>query len=173
MPRSNQPKHKINEMIQAKNVRVTGEGIESRVVPIEEALSIARDKGKDLVEINSTASDPVCRVVDYSKYLYEQKQKEKERERNSAKNVTKEIRFGPNTNDHDLEFKTRHAINFLKEGATVKATVYFKGRTIMYKDKGLELLLKLSQALEGIGKPTKLPVTEDRNMFMIFMPIKK
>lgn len=160
-------------MIRANQVRITGEGIQSSIVSLDEAKRIAIEAGKDLVEINSTTTPPICRVIDYSKFLYEQKQKEKEKERNSAKNITKEIRFGPNTDDHDFEFKKRHAENFLKEGFNVKATVFFKGRTIMYKDKGLELLLKLAQGLEGIGKPAKMPITEDRNMFMFFMPVKK
>src|SRR5204862_8366674 len=132
--------HAINEKIRAQVVRVVGEGIEQGVFPIAKALEIAKAAELDLVEISPTADPPVCKVVDYKKFLYELKKKQKEIKAKQAKVVVKEIRFGPNTDDHDFDFKLKHAIGFLNEGAKVRAYVFFKGRSIVYKERG-EILL--------------------------------
>ena len=131
---------------------------------------MARAEGLDLVEISPKAVPPVCKVVDYSKFKYEQKKKQKEIKAKAAKTVLKEIRFGPNTDDHDFEFKMKHAINFLKEGAKVKAYVHFKGRTIVYKERGEILLLKFAQALEEYAKVEQLPKLEGKRMFLFLSP---
>jgi len=131
---------------------------------------MARAEGLDLVEISPKAVPPVCKVVDYSKFKYEQKKKQKEIKAKAAKTVLKEIRLGPNTDDHDFEFKMKHAINFLKEGAKVKAYVHFKGRTIVYKERGEILLLKFAQALEEYAKVEQLPKLEGKRMFLFLSP---
>lgn len=140
------------------------------VYPIQQAIRIARDQGLDLVEISPNADPPVCKVVDYSKFKYEQKKKQKEIKAKTQKVVLKEIRFGPNTEEHDFNFKVKHAENFLKEGAKVKATVTFIGRTIVYKERGEILLLKFAQALEDVGKVEQLPRLEGKRMSIIIMP---
>jgi translation initiation factor IF-3 len=140
------------------------------VYPIQHAIRIAQDQGLDLVEISPNADPPVCKVVDYSKFKYEQKKKQKEIKARTQKVVLKEIRFGPNTDDHDFNFKVKHAINFLNEGAKVKATVVFIGRTIVYKERGEILLLKFVQALEDHGKVEQLPKLEGKRMSIIVMP---
>lgn len=140
------------------------------VYPIQQAIRIARDQGLDLVEISPNADPPVCKVVDYSKFKYEQKKKQKEIKAKTQKVVLKEIRFGPNTEEHDFNFKVKHAENFLKEGAKVKATVTFIGRTIVYKERGEILLLKFAQALEEVGKVEQLPRLEGKRMSIIIMP---
>jgi translation initiation factor IF-3 len=140
------------------------------VYPIQHAIRIAQDQGLDLVEISPNADPPVCKVVDYSKFKYEQKKKQKEIKARTQKVVLKEIRFGPNTDDHDFNFKVKHAINFLNEGAKVKATVVFIGRTIVYKERGEILLLKFAQALEESGKVEQLPKLEGKRMSIIVMP---
>ncbi|MBU1719324.1 MAG: translation initiation factor IF-3, partial [Bacteroidetes bacterium] len=134
-PRREEP-YKVNEKITAPHVRVVGEELEQDIYPIQKAIEIARELGLDLVEISPTANPPVCRVTDYKKFLYEKKKKQKELKAKSAKIVVKEIRFGPNTDDHDFNFKLKHAIKFLQDGAKVKADVFFKGRTILYKEQG-------------------------------------
>jgi len=139
------------------------------VYPIQQAIRIARDQGLDLVEISPNADPPVCKVVDYSKFKYEQKKKQKEIKAKTQKVVLKEIRFGPNTEEHDFNFKVKHAENFLKEGAKVKATVTFIGRTIVYKERGEILLLKFAQALEEVGKVEQLPRLEGKRMSIIIM----
>jgi translation initiation factor IF-3 len=149
------------------------DGEEPRVVSVPEALVIAEEKGLDLVEIAPNADPPVCRIVDYQKFLYEKKKKEKEAKSKSAKQVLKEIRFGPNTDEHDFNFKVKHAMKFLEEGAKVKAYVHFKGRTIAYKEKGEIILLKFAQALEEYGKVELLPKLEGNRMFLHLAPLPR
>ena len=149
------------------------DGEEPRVVSVPEAILVAQEKGLDLVEIAPNADPPVCRIVDYQKFLYEKKKKEKEAKSKSAKQVLKEIRFGPNTDEHDFNFKVKHAIKFLEEGAKVKAYVHFKGRTIAYKEKGEIILLKFAQALEEFGKVELLPKLEGNRMFLHLAPLPK
>ena len=134
---------------------------------------MARETGLDLVEISPGAVPPVCRIVDYKKFLYEQKKKQKELKAKSSKVVVKEIRFGPNTDDHDFEFKLNHAIKFLGEGAKVRAYVFFKGRSIVFKERGEELLLRFADRLEEVGKPEALPQLEGKKMQIILAPRKK
>lgn len=137
------------------------------VYPLDKALEMARAQSLDLVEISPKADPPVCKIIDYSKFKYEQKKKQKEIKAKSQKTVVKEIRFGPNTDDHDFEFKLKHAIKFLQEGAKVKAYVHFVGRTIVFKERGEILLLKFAQALEEYGKVEQLPKLEGKRMFLI------
>lgn len=139
---------------------------------MEKALKIADEEGLDLVEISPKASPPVCKVIDYKKFLYEQKKKQKELKAKSTKVVVKEIRFGPNTDDHDFNFKLKHAEKFLKESAKVKAYVFFKGRSILFKEKGEILLLKLAQHLEDYGTVESMPKLEGKKMIMIIAPKK-
>jgi translation initiation factor IF-3 len=149
---------------------LVGENVKVDVYPVREALKIAQEQGLDLVEISPNADPPVCKVVDYSKFKYEQKKKQKEIKSKAVKVVVKEIRFGPNTEEHDFNFKLKHAINFLQEGAKVKATVFFPGRTIVYKERGEILLLKFAQALEEVGKVEQLPKLEGKRMSMFIQP---
>ncbi len=153
-------------------MRVVGENIEQRIIPIKEALELANEMGVDLVEIAPTANPPVCRLVDYSKFMYEQKKKQKEMKAKSAKVVVKEIRLGPNTDEHDFEFKLNHARKFLEEGAKVKVEVFFKGRTIIYTEKGEIILLKFATALEDVGKVENLPKLEGKRMYIMLAPKK-
>ncbi|MFC2138320.1 translation initiation factor IF-3 [Bacteroidota bacterium] len=170
-PQQKQAQHRINERITAKIVRVVGENVEKPdVYPLDEALKIADDLDLDLVEISPNADPPVCKVIDYQKFLYQQKKKQKELKAKSAKIIVKEIRFGPNTDDHDYNFKLRHAIKFINDGAKVKAYVFFKGRSILYKEKGEILLLRFAQDLEEIGKVEQLPKLEGKRMIMIITP---
>jgi translation initiation factor IF-3 len=162
--------YKINERITAKEVRLVGENIETGVVDIATAKSIAKAQNLDLVEIAPTATPPVCKVVDYSKFKYEQKKKQKEIKAKAQKVVIKEIRFGPNTDDHDFDFKLKHAINFLKEGSKVKAYVHFVGRTIVFKERGVNLLKKFSEALTDYGKLEMEPKLEGKRMTIILTP---
>ena len=164
--------HKINGKILAPVVRVVGEDIETGIFPIKEAIAIAEDMGLDLVEISPTANPPVCKVVDYKKFLYEQKRKQKEMKAKAAKVVVKEIRLGPNTDDHDFNFKLKHAIKFLQEGCKVKVDVFFRGRSIVYKEQGEIILLKFAQELIDYGKPEQLPKLEGKRMIMILTPKK-
>lgn len=166
--------HKINHMITAPQVRVVGENVETPVVvSLKEALAMADEKGLDLVEISPKADPPVCRIVDYSKFLYQQKKKAKELKAKSVKVVIKEIRFGPNTDDHDYNFKLKHAENFLKEGDKVKAYVFFRGRQIVFKDQGEILLLRFATDLEEWGKVEQMPRLEGKRMIMIVAPKPK
>jgi translation initiation factor IF-3 len=151
-------------------VRVVGEGIDTSILPLRDALRMAEELDLDLVEISPTANPPVCRVMDYKKFLYEQKKKQKEMKAKSAKVVLKEIRLGPNTDDHDFNFKLKHAQKFLEEGAKVKVDVFFKGRSIIYKEKGEVMLLKFAQELEEFGKVEQLPKLEGKRMIMIITP---
>lgn len=140
---------------------------------LAEALRLAEEAGLDLVEISPGAVPPVCRIIDYKKFLYEQKKKQKELKAKAAKVVVKEIRFGPNTDDHDFEFKLNHAIKFLGEGSKVKAYVFFKGRSIVFKERGEELLLRFADRLEEYGKPEALPQLEGKRMQIMLAPKKK
>ncbi|MDR1673196.1 MAG: translation initiation factor IF-3 [Bacteroidales bacterium] len=166
---------KINREIQAKQVRLVGDNIENtnRIVSFFEALKMADVMGLDLVEISPTADPPVCKIVDYQKYLYQQKKKQKEIKAKSVKVVVKEIRFGPQTDDHDYNFKLKHAINFLNEGAKVKAFVFFRGRSIIYKEQGEILLLRFAQNLEEYAKVDQLPKLEGKRMIMFLSPKPK
>jgi translation initiation factor IF-3 len=152
---------------------LVGENIEADVYPLDVARRMAKERELDLVEIVPNADPPVCRIVDYQKFLYEKKKKEKEVKAKTAKSVMKEIRFGPNTDEHDFNFKVKHAIKFLEEGAKVKAYVHFKGRTIAYKEKGEIILLKFAQELEEYGKVEMLPKLEGNRMFLHLAPLPK
>ncbi|MBI9057085.1 MAG: translation initiation factor IF-3 [Labilibaculum sp.] len=165
--------HKINKFIRARSVRVVGENVEPGVYSISEALKFAEDQELDLVEISPKADPPVCKITDYKKFLYQQKKKQKEMKAKAVKVIVKEIRFGPNTDEHDYNFKVKHAVKFLNEGAKVKAYVFFKGRSILFKDKGEILLLKFAQDLEELGKVEQLPRLEGKRMTMFITPKKK
>ena len=173
MPKKQEAAHQINEYIKDPVVRVVGEGFEPKICSIKEALKMAYDEGFDLVKISPNANPPVCKVMDYQKFLYEQKKKEKERKSKSAKMLVKEIRLGPQTDDHDFDFKLKHAMRFLSEGNKVKVDVFFKGRTIVYKEQGEQKLLKFAEALLEYGKPEMMPKLEGKKMLMIIAPIKK
>jgi len=149
-----------------------GDNLEQRIVTIKEALEIADEMGLDLVEISPNANPPVCKLIDYSKFIYELKRKQKEAKAKTAKVIVKEIRLGPNTDEHDFNFKLNHARRFLEEGAKVKVEVLFKGRTIVYKEKGEIILLEFAQALEDIGKLESLPKLEGKRMFITIAPKK-
>jgi len=153
-------------------VRVVGENVQQGIYNIREALNIAESLDLDLVEISPTANPPVCKVVDYKKFLYELKKKQKEMKAKSAKIVVKEIRLGPNTDEHDFNFKLNHAIKFLKDGAKVKVDVFFKGRSIIYKEQGELMLLKFAQAIVEYGKIEQMPRLEGKRMIMIITPKK-
>lgn len=163
----------MNEQIRAQRVRVVGENIEPGVYSIKEALAIAEQAELDLVEISPNAEPPVCKVIDYQKFLYQQKKKQKEMKANASKIVVKEIRFGPHTDEHDYNFKLKHAQKFLQEGAKVKAYVFFKGRTIVYKEDGEVLLLRFAQDLEETGKVEQLPKLEGKRMTIMLSPKPK
>lgn len=151
---------------------MVGEGIEPGVYPIRRALELAEEQGLDLVEISPNAEPPVCKILDYKKFLFEQKKKQKELKAKATKIVVKEIRFGPNTDDHDFEFKLKHAKEFIEQGAKVRAFVFFRGRSIVYKDQGEILLLRLANELEDIAKVEMLPKMEGKKMFIIIAPKK-
>ena len=165
---------RINEEITAPRVRLVGDNIEEQgIYPIAQAMKMAEELGLDLVEISAKADPPVCKIIDYQKYLYQQKKKAKEMKSNSAKIVIKEIRFGPNTDEHDFQFKLKHAMEFLQEGAKVKASVFFKGRSIIYSDQGEKLLLRFAVELEEYGRAEQMPKLEGKRMIMMIAPIKK
>ena len=150
-----------------------GENVEGGVYPTRKALEIANELELDLVEISPNATPPVCKVIDYKKFLYEQKKRDKELKAKATKVVIKEIRFGPQTDDHDYEFKKKHGEKFLKEGSKVKAYVFFKGRSIIYKDQGEILLLRLATDLEDYGKVEQMPKLEGKRMTMFLAPLPK
>jgi translation initiation factor IF-3 len=150
-----------------------GENIEPKVMDIRDALDLADEMELDLVEISPNADPPVCKIVDYQKFLYQQKKKQKEIKANAAKIVVKEIRFGPNTDDHDYNFKLKHAINFLEEGAKVRAYVFFKGRSILFKEQGEKLLARFVSDLDEYGKVDQTPRLEGKRMIIILSPKKK
>ena len=151
-------------------MRLVGENVEQGVYDTRQAIAIATAQNLDLVEISPNADPPVCKVTDYSKFKYDQKKKQKELKAKAQKVVLKEIRFGPNTDDHDFDFKLKHAINFLKEGSKVKAYVHFVGRTIVFKERGEILLLKFAQSLEDYGKVDELPRLEGKRMILMLSP---
>ncbi len=160
----------INHQIRAREVRLVGEGVEPKVYTIGDALRLAEEAGVDLVEISPNAEPPVCRIVDYKRFLYERKKKAKEAKANQVKQDIKEIRFGPNTDEHDFEFKLKHAENFLKEGHKIKAFVFFRGRSIVYAERGEVLLLQFAQKLSEWGKVDMLPKLEGKKMNLIMSP---
>ena len=164
--------HRINEQIRGvKEVRLVGDNVEMGVYSIQDAMRIAEEQELDLVEISPTAVPPVCKVLDYQKYCYQLKKKAKEAKANAAKVVVKEIRFGPQTDDHDYEFKLRHAKEFLQEGSKVKSYVFFKGRSILFKEQGEVLLARFAKDLEEVGKPDSYPpVLEGKRMILMFSP---
>jgi translation initiation factor IF-3 len=164
--------HKINSKIRAEEVRLVGDNIEIGVYPTNKAMEIADEQGLDLVEISPNANPPVCKVMDYKKFLYEQKKRDKAIKSKATKVIVKEIRFGPNTDDHDYEFKKKHAEKFLKDGAKLKAFVFFKGRSIIFKEQGQILLLRLAQDLEKVGKVEQMPKLEGKRMIMFIAPKK-
>ncbi len=172
MQNNNKDEHRINERIRGvKEVRLVGDNVTMGIYSIQEAMRIAEDLELDLVEISATANPPVCKVMDYQKFCYQQKKKAKEAKANAAKVVVKEIRFGPQTDDHDYEFKLRHAKEFLQEGSKVKAYVFFKGRSILFKDQGEVLLARFAQDLQEFGKPDNYPPTlEGKRMILMFSP---
>lgn len=149
---------------------MVGDNVEVGVYPVRDALAIAQEQGLDLVEVSAKAVPPVCKVVDYSKFKYDQKKKQKEIKAKAQKTVVKELRFGPNTDDHDFNFKLKHAIKFLEEGAKVRAYVHFVGRTIVFKERGEILLLRFAQALEDYGKVELMPKLEGKRMFITVAP---
>ena len=151
---------------------MVGDNVDIGIYPLSKAQDIANNLDLDLVEISPNASPPVCKILDYKKFLYEQKKREKQLKSKSTKVIVKEIRFGPQTDEHDYEFKKKHAEKFLKDGAKLKAFVFFKGRSIIYKDQGEILLLKLAQDLESLGKVEQLPKLESKKMIMIMSPKK-
>ncbi|TYR34796.1 translation initiation factor IF-3 [Sphingobacterium phlebotomi] len=168
--RKKEPEHRINEFIRVPEVRLVGDNVEQGIYPTRKALEMADELELDLVEISPNANPPVCRVIDYSKFVYEQKKKQKEIKSNAKQTVVKEIRFGPNTSDHDFEFKLKHAIKFLENGEKVRAYVHFKGRAIVFKEQGEILLLRFAQALEDYGKVELLPKLEGKRMFLTLAP---
>lgn len=183
VPRKVEPKFNINKYISASQIRLVGDNLgeigelvgtplEPGVYPTNKALRWAQDADLDLVEISPNASPPVCKIIDFKKFLYAKKKKDKELKAKTAKTVVKEIRFGPNTEEHDFDFKLKHARKFLEDGAKVKAYVHFRGRTIVFKDRGELLLLRLLKELEEIGAAEELPKLEGRRMIVIISPKK-
>ena len=164
--------HAINDEITAKEVRLVGDNVETGVYPIAAAMKIADEQGLDLIEISPNANPPVCRVLDYQKFLYQQRKRLKEQKAKSTKVVVKEIRFGPQTDDHDYNFKLKHAMEFLKEGAKVKAYVFFRGRSILFKEQGEVLLLRFANDLEELGKVEQMPILEGKRMTILLTPKK-
>lgn len=165
--------HRINDKITVREIRLVMEGREPQVISTSEALKMAEAEGLDLVEISPKAVPPVCKILDYKKFLYNQKKKQKELKAKQSKVVLKEIRFGPNTDDHDFNFKLAHAKKFLEEGSKLKAYVFFRGRTIVFKDRGEILLLKLAQELADYGVVEQMPKLEGKRMTMMINPKKK
>ncbi len=165
---------RINNEIRVPQVRLVGDNIaEPGIYPIAKALKLADELELDLVEISAKADPPVCKILDYQKYLYQQKKKAKEMKSNASKVVIKEIRFGPNTDEHDFQFKLKHAMEFLQEGAKVKSSVFFKGRSIVYADQGEKLLLRFAVELEEYGRAEQMPKLEGKRMFMMIAPLPK
>lgn len=155
-------------------MRVVGDNVpEQKVYPLQEALKLAAELELDLVEISPNAEPPVCKIIDYQKYLYQQKKRAKEMKANASKVTIKEIRFGPNTDEHDFQFKLKHAQSFLEEGSKVKAYVFFKGRSILFSEQGEKLLLRFAVELENYGKAEQMPKLEGKRMIMMIAPVKK
>ena len=164
--------YRINNQITAHEVRIVGDDIESKVLPTSKAIAMAESKGLDLVEISANATPPVCKIIDYSKFLYQQKKRQKEIKAKQVKISVKEIRFGPQTDDHDYDFKLKHAREFLEEGNKVKAYVFFRGRSIVFKDQGEVLLLRFANDLEEVGKVEQMPELLGKRMTMFIAPKK-
>ncbi|WP_129752452.1 translation initiation factor IF-3 [Flavobacterium beibuense] len=165
--------HRTNSDIRVPEVRLVGENVETGVYRTSQALQMAEQQELDLVEISPNAAPPVCKIMDYKKFLYEQKKRDKMLKAKSSQITVKEIRFGPQTDEHDYEFKRKNAEKFLKEGSKLKAFVFFKGRSIIYKEQGQILLLRLAQDLEEYGKVESMPVLEGKRMIMFIAPKKK
>jgi translation initiation factor IF-3 len=164
----------VNEEIRSPQVRVVGDNVpEQKVYTLQEAMKMAEELELDLVEISPNAVPPVCKIIDYQKFLYQQKKKAKEMKANASKIVIKEIRFGPNTDEHDFQFKLKHAQSFLEEGSKVKAYVFFKGRSILFSEQGEKLLLRFAVELEDYGKAEQMPKLEGKRMIMMIAPNKK
>lgn len=168
----NKQQHRINEQIRCREVRIVGDDVESEVLPTREAIQLAQQKGVDLVEISPNAVPPVCRLINYSKFLYQQKKRQKELKAKQVKIEVKEIRFGPQTDEHDYNFKLKHAKEFLSEGDKVKAYVFFRGRSILFKEQGEVLLLRFANDLEEYGKVEQMPVLEGKRMILFIAPKK-
>ena len=168
---NNKQQYRVNEQIRVREVRIVDEN-GSTVMPTRQALDIARQQGVDLVEISPNAQPPVCRIIDYSKFLYQQKKRAKEMKQKQVKVEVKEIRFGPQTDDHDYQFKLKHAKEFLEEGNKVRAYVFFRGRSILFKEQGEVLLLRFANDLEEYGKVEHLPSLEGKKMFLYLAPKK-
>ena len=164
--------HRINEQIRAKEVRIVGDEVESKVYPIAQALRLAEEHEADLVEISPNAQPPVCRIIDYSKFLYQLKKRQKEQKAKQVKVNVKEIRFGPQTDDHDYNFKLKHAKGFLEDGDKVKAYVFFKGRSILFKEQGEVLLLRFANDLEDYARVDQMPILEGKRMTIQLSPKK-
>lgn len=165
-----QQEHRTNHMIRVPEVRLVGDNVEQGIYPVAEAIKIAQEQALDLVEISPGANPPVCRVIDYNKFLYDEKKKKKEMKAKSKTSEVKEVRFTPNTDDHDFEFKSKHAEKFLQEGNKVKAHVQFKGRAIMFKERGELLLLKFADRLKDVGTLEGMPKMEGKRMLVMFAP---
>ncbi len=163
--------YRVNEQIRVREVRVVGDDGAS-VMSTRDALDLAREQGVDLVEISPNAQPPVCRIIDYSKFLYQQKKRQKEMKQKQVKQEVKEIRFGPQTDEHDYQFKLKHAIEFLEDGNKVRAYVFFRGRSILFKEQGEVLLLRFANDLEEYGKVEQLPKLEGKKMFLYVAPKK-
>ena len=164
--------YRVNGQIRAREVRIVGDDVESVVMPTSKALQMAEQKGLDLVEISPNAQPPVCRMIDYSKFLYQQKKRQKELKAKQVKVEVKEIRFGPQTDEHDYNFKLKHAKEFLSDGDKVKAYVFFRGRSILFKEQGEVLLLRFANDLEEYGKVEQMPVLEGKRMIIFIAPKK-
>ena len=164
--------YRINEQIRVREVRIVGDNTEPVVVPTFKAIQMAEQQGVDLVEISPNANPPVCKLIDYSKFLYQLKKKAKEQKAKQVKMEVKEIRFGPQTDDHDYNFKLKHAQEFLAEGNKVKAYVFFRGRSILFKEQGEVLLLRFANDLEEYGKVEQMPVLEGKRMILFIAPKK-
>lgn len=170
MPPRKEAEHRINHFIKAQQVRLVGDNVEVGIYSLQDALRQSQEQGLDLVEISPNVDPPVCKIIDYNKFLYDKKKKEKEMKAKSKASEVKEIRFTPNTDDHDFDFKAKHAIEFLKEGNKVKAYVQFKGRSIQFQDRGQLLLLKFAERLAEIGVLENMPKMEGRRMLAMFAP---
>lgn len=168
----NKPQHRINEQIRCREVRIVGDDVESEVMPTRQAIQLAQQKGVDLVEISPNAVPPVCRLINYSKFLYQQKKRQKELKAKQVKIEVKEIRFGPQTDEHDYNFKLKHAQEFLSEGNKVRAYVFFRGRSILFKEQGEVLLLRFANDLEEYAKVEQLPKLDGKKMFLYLAPKK-
>ncbi|MEY4586283.1 MAG: hypothetical protein RIT05_701 [Bacteroidota bacterium] len=170
MPPRKEAEHRINHFIRVQQVRLVGDNVEVGIYSLQDALRQSQEQGLDLVEISPNVDPPVCKIIDYNKFLYDKKKKEKEMKAKSKASEVKEIRFTPNTDDHDFDFKAKHAIEFLKEGNKVKAYVQFKGRSIQFQDRGQLLLLKFAERLAEIGVLENMPKMEGRRMLAMFAP---